>query len=136
LLPALIFPCCAAYRLARFNIDETQVYGFKGMPAPAAGLLIASLPLIGWYATSEKVRALVTNRWVLYGLIVVVGWLMVSKLPLMALKFKDFSMRNNWPKVALLVLALLAAVFLKWLAVPVVFIFYIIVSLIAKEKTV
>jgi len=132
LLPALLFPCCAAYRLARFNIDETQVYGFKGMPAPAAGLLIASLPLIGWYTTSEKVRGLITNRWVLYGLIVVVGWLMVSKLPLMALKFKDYGLRNNWPKVALLVLAVLAAVFLKWLAVPVVFIFYIIVSLVAR----
>jgi CDP-diacylglycerol--serine O-phosphatidyltransferase len=132
LLPALIFPCCAAYRLARFNIDETQAYGFKGMPAPAAGLLIASLPLIGWYSTNEKVEGLVTNRWVLYGLIIVVGWLMVSKLPLMALKFKDYSLRNNWPKLALLVLAVLAALFLKWLAVPVVFIFYIIVSLVAR----
>jgi CDP-diacylglycerol--serine O-phosphatidyltransferase len=136
LLPALLFPCCAAYRLARFNIDESQAYGFKGMPAPAAGLLIASLPLIGWYSPSEGVQGLVTNPWVLYGLIVVVGGLMVSKLPLMALKFKDTSLKNNWPKVALLVLAVLAAVFLKWLAVPVVFVFYIIVSLMAKEKTV
>lgn len=129
LLPALIFPCCSAYRLARFNIDDTQAYGFKGMPAPAAGLLIASLPLIRWYSKSEQVQALIVNKWVLYGLIVVVGWLMVSKLPLMALKFKDAGLRNNWPKLALVVLAVLAAVFLKWLAVPVVFIFYIIVSL-------
>jgi len=136
LLPALIFPCCAAYRLARFNIDETQAYGFKGMPAPAAGLLIASLPLISWYSTSEQVQGLILNKWVLYGLIVVVGWLMVSKLPLMALKFKDAGLRNNWPKLALVVLAVLAAVFLKWLAVPVVFIFYIIVSLVQREPRV
>ncbi len=136
LLPALLFPCCAAYRLARFNIDESQAYGFKGMPAPAAGLLIASLPLISWYTTNPMVQELIINKWVLYGLIVLVGWLMVSKLPLMALKFKDYGLRSNWPKVALLVLALLSAVFLKWLAVPVVFIFYIIVSLVAKEKTV
>jgi CDP-diacylglycerol--serine O-phosphatidyltransferase len=131
LLPALLFPCCAAYRLARFNIDESQAFGFKGMPAPAAGLLIASLPLIRWYATNDEVQELIVNRWVLYGLIVVVGWLMVSKLPLMALKFKESGLRSNWPKLALVVLAVLSAVFLKWLAVPVVFIFYIIVSLVA-----
>jgi CDP-diacylglycerol--serine O-phosphatidyltransferase len=93
-------------------------------------LLIASLPLISWYTTNEKVAELIVNKWVLYGLILVVGWLMVSKLPLMALKFKDYGLRNNWPKLALLVLALLSAVFLKWLAVPVVFVFYIIVSLV------
>ncbi|HLK54585.1 MAG TPA: CDP-alcohol phosphatidyltransferase family protein [Candidatus Angelobacter sp.] len=132
LLPALIFPCCTAYRLARFNIDESQAYGFKGVPAPAAGLLIASLPLISYYTTSPVVADLIINKWVLYGLIGVVGWLMVSTLPLMALKFKDYGLKNNWPKVALLVLAVLAAVFLRWLAVPVVFIFYIVVSLILR----
>src|ERR1700744_4331345 len=52
LLPALLIPCAAAYRLARFNIDDTQQYGFKGVPTPAVGLLIASLPLIGWYSHS------------------------------------------------------------------------------------
>jgi CDP-diacylglycerol--serine O-phosphatidyltransferase len=131
LLPALLFPCCAAYRLARFNIDESQSYGFKGMPAPAAGLLIASLPLIYWYSTNAAVAGLVINKLVLYGVIVIVGWLMVSKVPMMALKFKDPGLRNNWPKVALVLLAVLAAVFLKWLAVPVVFVLYIIVSLMA-----
>jgi hypothetical protein len=32
-------------------------------------------------------------------------------------------------------LAVIAAVFLKWLAVPVVFLFYIVVSLATKNKT-
>src|ERR1700734_4010137 len=32
LLPALLIPCAAAYRLARFNIDDAQQYGFKGVP--------------------------------------------------------------------------------------------------------
>lgn len=133
-LPAIVFPCAAAYRLAKFNIDETQQYGFRGVPTPAAGLLIASLPLISWYTTSPIVAGAIGNKWVLYGLIALVAWLMTSNLPLMALKFSDASWRNNWPKVALLVLAVLAAVFLKWLAVPVVFVFYIIVSLVAKNK--
>jgi len=43
---AFIIACAGAYRLARFNIDTTQGTGFKGVPIPAAGLLIASFPLI------------------------------------------------------------------------------------------
>ena len=38
LLPAFIVPCAGAYRLARFNIDTEQSYGFKGVPIPAAGI--------------------------------------------------------------------------------------------------
>ncbi len=134
LLPAMVFPCAAAYRLAKFNIDETQQYGFKGVPTPAAGMLIASLPLISWYTTNPMVGAVIGNKWALYGLIVVVAWLMTSNLPLMALKFTDYSVRGNWPKLILVGLAVLSAIFLKWLAVPAVFIFYIIVSLAAKKR--
>jgi CDP-diacylglycerol--serine O-phosphatidyltransferase len=134
LLPSLLFPCAAAYRLARFNLDTSQQYGFKGVPTPAAGLLIASLPLISWYTHSQLVEAALLNKWVLYGLIVLVAWLMVSKLPLMALKFKDYSVKGNLPKLVLLALALLSAIFLRWLAVPAVFILYIIVSLLTAKK--
>lgn len=132
--PALLFPCAAAYRLARFNIDESQQYGFKGVPAPAAGLLIASLPMISWYSTNHIVTGALQNKWVLYSLILVVGYLMISKLPLMALKFTNYSIRGNMPKLVLLLLALLSAIFLKWLAVPLVFVFYIIVSLLTAKR--
>ena len=135
LLPALLIPCAAAYRLARFNIDDAQQYGFKGVPTPAAGLLIASLPLISWYTNSRMVEAALLNKWVLYALILLVAYLMVSNLPLMAIKFKDTSVKGNLPKLLLLVLAVVAAIFLRWLAVPVVFVFYIIVSLMFKNKT-
>ncbi len=134
LMPALLLPCAAAYRLARFNIDESQSYGFKGVPAPAGGLFIASLPLISWYTTSPVVGEALTNKWVLYCLILVVGWLMVSKLPLMALKFKDYSVKGNLPKITLLLLAVIAVIFLRWLAVPVIFLLYIIVSLVTEKK--
>ena len=134
LLPALLFPCAAAYRLARFNLDTTQQYGFKGVPTPAAGLLIASLPLISWYTANPMVEAALANKWVLYALILLVAWLMVSRLPLMALKFRDYSVKGNMPKLVLLALAVLSAVFLRWLAVPLVFILYIIVSLLTAKK--
>ena len=46
---AFLVPCFAAWRLAKFNIDTRQQYGFRGVPTPAVGLLIASLPLILYY---------------------------------------------------------------------------------------
>ena len=48
LMPAFVFACAGAYRLARFNLDTEQSFGFKGVPIPAAGLVVASLPLIYW----------------------------------------------------------------------------------------
>jgi len=135
LFPALLIPCAAAYRLGRFNLDEEQQYGFKGVPTPAAGLLIASFPLIYWYSQNTDAVNLLQNKWVWYGIIIVVSYLMVSSLPLLALKFKNFSVKTNLPKLILLLAAIIAAVLLKWLAVPIVFILYIIVSLAFKNKT-
>ncbi len=134
LVPAFIFSCAGAYRLARFNIDTSQSFGFKGVPIPAAGLVVASLPLIYWNIQSEAVYNLLLNKWFLYALILVLSALMVSTLPLMALKFKDFTIKNNLPKIILLVIALAAAFLLQWIAVPVVFITYIILSLLYKPK--
>jgi CDP-diacylglycerol--serine O-phosphatidyltransferase len=135
LMPALIIPCAAAYRLARFNIDDSQQYGFKGVPTPAAGLFIASLPLIYWNAGNETVVGLLLNKWILYVLIFVISYLMVSRLPFMAMKFKDFSVRNNLPKIILVLIAIIASIFFKWMAVPIVFLFYIVLSLAFKNKT-
>ncbi|MCL1911524.1 MAG: CDP-alcohol phosphatidyltransferase family protein [Leptospirales bacterium] len=44
MLIAPIFPICATYRLARFNIGEPDPSGFKGLPSPAAGIFISSIP--------------------------------------------------------------------------------------------
>ncbi|MEO6358466.1 MAG: CDP-alcohol phosphatidyltransferase family protein [Ferruginibacter sp.] len=135
LLPAFIFTCAGAYRLARFNIDTSQAYGFKGVPIPAAGLVVASLPLIYWYSNSDVVYNLILNKWFLYALTILLSWLMVSKLPIMAMKFKDYSLKNNMPKIILIAITVISAVLLKWLAVPVIFIAYIILSLALKNKT-
>jgi CDP-diacylglycerol---serine O-phosphatidyltransferase len=135
LFPAFIIAAAGAYRLARFNLDTSQSYGFKGVPIPAAGLLLASMPLIYWYTENEFISNLLLNKWFLYALIIVVSGLMVSKLPLMALKFKNVSIQDNLPKYLIVLFTIVAAIFLKWLAVPVVFIAYIILSLAFKNKT-
>lgn len=96
---------------------------------------VASLPLIYWNVNDESIRTLLLNKWFLYGLILALSWLMVSTLPLMALKFKDFSVKNNLPKYLLVVSAIAALLLLKWLAVPVIVLAYVLISLLFKNKT-
>lgn len=46
MLIALVYPICAIYRLARFNIGaaEDDHVGFQGLPSPPAGILISVIP--------------------------------------------------------------------------------------------
>jgi CDP-diacylglycerol--serine O-phosphatidyltransferase len=134
LVPAFLIAVAGAYRLARYNLDSTQQYGFKGVPIPAAGLLIASLPLIYWHSYNETIINIILNKWFLYFIAITVSWLMISKLPLMALKFKDTSLKNNLPKIILLLFSIVMIVLFQWLAVPAIFIGYIILSLIYKNN--
>lgn len=129
LLPAFIIPCAGAYRLGRFNLDTEQSYGFKGVPIPAAGLLIASFPLIYWYSNTPAATNLLLNSWFWYTLIAVVAYLMVCKAPMIALKFKELNIKHDLPKFILMVVAVVSGIFLQWLAVPVVFVAYVILSL-------
>ncbi|MBN1498737.1 MAG: CDP-diacylglycerol--serine O-phosphatidyltransferase [Spirochaetes bacterium] len=41
---AVIFPICAAYRLARFNVVHEPA-SFSGLPSPIAGIVVALLPI-------------------------------------------------------------------------------------------
>ena len=133
LLPAFLIPCAGAWRLARFNIDTTQQFSFKGIPIPAAGITIASLPLIIHYQ-QLNLQEILINKWLIYGIILLLSYLMVSNIPLMSLKFKDRSLKNNIPKYILAAISIVAAIVLKWIAIPVVFIAYVIVSLVFKNK--
>ncbi|MGH2566499.1 MAG: CDP-alcohol phosphatidyltransferase family protein, partial [Ginsengibacter sp.] len=128
LIPAFFVSCAAAYRLAKFNLDESQAFSFIGVPVPAVGLLVASFPLILHFNTIGSINNLLINKWVLYAIIFVVSYLMMSNLRMMALKFPD-SKKNNIQKLILLAIGIIAAIFLNWVAVPIVFIFYVLLSL-------
>lgn len=134
LLPALILPCAAAWRLAKFNIDDKQTYSFSGVPTPAVGLVVASFPLIFWSNGSPTVTDLFLNKWVWYAVVFVLSFLMVSNIPIISLKFKDYTLKNNMPKLILLVLGVLLVILFKWTAVPLIFIAYILLSLLLKNK--
>ena len=134
LLPAFIIPCAGAYRLARFNIDPGQSHGFKGVPIPAAGLLFASFPLIYWNTDNTRIIELLLNKWFWYAAILIISYLMVSRLPMMALKFTQFTVKKGIPFLILALVALTSGLSFGWLAVPVTFIAYVILSLSIKQK--
>jgi len=134
LAPALLIPCFAAYRLAKFNLDTRQSENFIGMPTPAVGLLVASFPLIILY-NPFNLGPMLQNLWILYTIILVLCYLMVAEIPMLSLKFKTLSMSENWPRVALIILAVAGALLLKFAAVPVVFICYVLLSIIARPAT-
>lgn len=83
----------SAVRLAKFNIDERQSDRFIGVPTPANALLISTLPFL-----SERIpffKDYLSNPYVLIGLAFLMSYLLVAELPLIALKFKDFSFSKN-----------------------------------------
>jgi CDP-diacylglycerol--serine O-phosphatidyltransferase len=133
LLPAMFFPMAAAWRLARFNLDTTHKNHFEGVPTPAAGLLIASFPLLMLY-NPYNIQLILTNKWTLYFICIIMPWLMVSKLPLMNLKFKQFSFKENKPRYLLLIISAVLIIFLGWLSVIGIFITYILLSLVFKNQ--
>ena len=131
LLPAFLFTAAVAWRLAKFNISNNQKYNFQGVPSPAAGLVVASLPLIILYQYFN-IQTLFINKWMLYGLILFLSFLMLSNRSFIGLKFSDFSVKNNLLKYILILISLIAIVVLQWLAVPIIFIIYIVLSSFSK----
>lgn len=135
LLPAFILPCAGAYRLGRFNIDKQQSHGFKGVPIPAVGLLLASFPLIYWYAHQYWILNTIINPWFWYMVVFITSYLMISTLPMLALKFKEGSVKKLLPFIILAIVAVISAFVCSWVAVPITFIAYVILSLIFKVPT-
>jgi CDP-diacylglycerol--serine O-phosphatidyltransferase len=134
LLPSLLLAGAAAWRLARFNLDSSQAFSFRGLPVPAVGMFVASLPLIYWNVNQQWVINLLLNKWFLYGLTLLLSYLMVSNIPLMSLKFKDFSLKNNLPKYLLSIISLAAVFIFTWMSVPVMILAYVLLSLLFKNK--
>jgi len=133
LLPAFFVACAGAYRLARFNVDAEKTTYFKGLPIPANGLLIASFPLIYWTSNFSFVIQLLISPWFWYAVILLMSYLMISKKPMLALKFSGISIKKLSPFIIIAVVAILSAFFIQWLAVPLSFLVYVILSLISKQ---
>lgn len=83
----------AAVRLARFN-TEPETAGFSGLPSPSMALFVVSLPLI-IFRNDAGLASMLTNKWVLLLITLLLGYLMVSRLPMPGLKLKGFAWEDN-----------------------------------------
>lgn len=133
MLPAFIFACAGAVRLARYNIAPGgQKNYFTGMPIPAAGLFVASLPLINWY--NQPLGAYLQSKWAIYAIIALFSWLMLSRIRFIKALPANLKPANMWPQLVLLAVGIVGGIFLWAAIVPVIFILYILLSLISKPS--
>jgi len=135
LWPAFLLPVAAAWRLARFNLYQATNPSshFKGLPAPAAGLFVASLPLVYWQTNQAWVTALLLNALFLYSVLLILSGLMLSQLPILAFKFNSLAWKENKLRYGILAMAILLLLFLQWLAIPLIIICYVLLSLFFKK---
>jgi CDP-diacylglycerol--serine O-phosphatidyltransferase len=104
------------------------------MPIPAAGLLIAAFPLVYWYNNQAWAISLLSNKWFWYAVIFIVSYLMISTLPMLALKFKNATIKSFLPFIIMAIIAIISAFIIKWMAVPITFAAYVIISLVFKQS--
>ncbi len=134
LVPFLGFllPIAAAYRLANFNLDERQSTSFIGLPTPAMSIFVISLPLILVYSDIELAHGLIQNMYVLIGSTLLLSFVMNAEISLFSLKFKNFSIKNNWVELVFILLVILGLVILKFTSIPLLIILYILFSALKK----
>ncbi|UII78927.1 phosphatidylcholine/phosphatidylserine synthase [Flagellimonas sp. CMM7] len=136
LLPffGFIITLASAYRLAKFNVDENQVSSFIGLPTPANSLFILSLPLILLYHNNNELNGIILNQWFLMGLTLVSAYLLNSRIKLFALKFDNWSFKDNAVRYLFLIGSLVMLITLRFLAVPLIVLFYILASLLVPQN--
>lgn len=133
-LIGLLIIVASAYRLAKFNVDDRQTDSFIGLPTPANALLILSLPLILTYESVPMINQLILNEWFLVGLTILSCILLNAELPLFALKFSDWGFKENKLRYFFIISCLLLIVFLKFIAIPVIILLYVLLSVISNRK--
>ncbi|MAP54791.1 CDP-alcohol phosphatidyltransferase family protein [Altibacter sp.] len=129
----LLIAVASAYRLAKFNVDTRQTTSFIGLPTPANALLILSIPLILHFQFTEAAASVLLHPWFLMGLTAVSCFLLNAELPLFALKFKSWDLKSNALRYIFLAGCVLAIVLLRFIAIPVIIVWYMVLSLFWKQ---
>lgn len=125
----------SCFRLAKFNIDTRQTDSFIGLPTPANALFILSLPLVLQYSDSILITEILTSTPILIGISLFSAFILNAEIPLFSLKIKS----GNWGKYKLqlffLAVCLVLLVVLHILAVPLIILFYVLLSIINNKIT-
>ncbi len=137
MVPAFLIACFAALRLAKYNITATsQKSYFIGMPVPATGIFVASLPLVQWFSpakTEHIASAVLQNIWSIYLIIAILCFLMVSKVKFIKMLPSKWSLIYAWPQLALVLLTAASFPFLGLASITFGFILYMLISIIYRQ---
>jgi len=98
---AFLLPAFAAYRLAKFNVDERQHEGFLGLPTPACAIFWAALI----YSSADYLLSPFFNSLYLFIFVLIFCFLMVSEIPMFSLKFKSYDWNAKGNKIRYIFLA-------------------------------
>ena len=138
-LIAFIIPVLSAVRLAKFNLDTRQTTSFIGLPVPANALFLGSLPLIklqaGYSDSLSWLTAITDNYYVLAIIAIGMSLLLVSKIPLISLKFHNLKFAENKPRFILVAFSAIAFALVTFTAIPLIILLYVLLSLIFKPTS-
>ncbi len=101
---AFLIAAFSALRLAKFNLDERQTTSFIGLPTPANALFWGSLVVFNPFWLEGYSWSAV----IVIALVIATSLLLVSELPMFALKFKQWSFKGNEIKYIFAIITLLS----------------------------
>lgn len=133
LLIPLAIPVFSALRLAKFNVDTRQTDSFRGLPTPASALWVISIPLIIEFMPFHiwwEPESVIVDRWFVIGSSVGLSALMVSDIPLLAMKFKSFGWKGNGVRYTFLIISVVLLIILQPVAIPIILSLYVLISII------
>ena len=126
---AYIMAAFSALRLAKFNLDERQTLGFIGLPTPANALFWGSLLIgLGKRIDSSPLMCI----FIIVG-IFISSWLMVSEIPMFALKFKEWGWKKNQIKYIFLLTCIPLIAIFGITGFAIIVAWYVIISYIIKK---
>ncbi len=129
--PAFVITLFAALRLAKFNVDTRQTDGFIGLATPAATMFVVGLLLI-FLNNSYGLAPVIFTGKVLYGTVALLAVLMIAEIPMFSFKFKNYGFAHNKVRYLFIILSVVLLATLKFAAISLIIILYIIVSVIQK----
>ncbi|MBC7862338.1 MAG: hypothetical protein IAF38_05135, partial [Bacteroidia bacterium] len=114
-------------------------YGWDYDQATHINTLHAGAELCNWKANDLIHNFFFDNflntRWFYCAITLLMSFLLVSELPLFALKFKHFKWKGNEIRFVFLLLAVLMFVFLKFVGIPLVIVLYVFMSIVNNLLT-
>lgn len=101
----------SALRLAKFNIDERQGSSFLGLATPACAIICGSLACLALKAPDFWLTAFFLEHcWAIPALALILGGLLVSEIPMFAMKIAPGHSIFDLPRVVFLVWAVFSLV--------------------------